>query len=91
MFAASHLLSHSSSDSAKYKRTWLKSKMISSSILSGGGYPYACSRVLSIALNHKEIASNMAMTGAIFQKRNANEISQHEQKKNIVSCNICWK
>ena len=44
VFAVADLLSHSSSDSAKYKRAWLKAKVICSSILSSGGCPYACSR-----------------------------------------------
>ena len=36
VFAAAVLLSYSSSDSAKYKRAWLKAKVIHSSILSAG-------------------------------------------------------
>ena len=36
IFAASNLFSHSSSGSAKYKRSWLKAKLIRSSILSVG-------------------------------------------------------
>ena len=34
VFAAADLLSHSSYDSAKYKRAWIKAKLIHSSILS---------------------------------------------------------
>ena len=36
VFAAAELSSHSSSDSAKYKRTCLKAKLIRSSIFSSG-------------------------------------------------------
>ena len=53
VFAASDLSSHSSSDSAKYKSAWIKEKVIRSSILSAGQCPDACSRSLSISLNHK--------------------------------------
>ena len=53
MFAAADLLSRSSYDSYKYKCAWLKEKVIRSSILSYGEFPYACSRALSIALNHR--------------------------------------
>ena len=87
--AAAELLSHSSSDSAEYKRAWLKEKLIRPSILSAETCPDACIRALSIALNHKEIASIMEVTGAIFTKK-ANAITRHEQKKNIVPCNIYW-
>ena len=52
-FAAADLSYCSSSDSAKYKRAWIKAKVIRSSILSSGEYPDACSRALSIATNHK--------------------------------------
>ena len=65
VFAAADLLSCSSSDSDKYKRAWLKAKLIRSSILSAGGCPDACSISLSIALNHGEIASIIAATSAI--------------------------
>ena len=68
VFAAVEFFSHSSSDSAKYKRAWLKAKLIHSYILSAGECTYACSRALSIALNHKGIASIMVVTGAIFPK-----------------------
>ena len=36
LFSAADLLSCSSSDSAKYKRAWLKAKLIRSSYLSAG-------------------------------------------------------
>ena len=39
VFAAADLLSLSSSDSAKYKRAWLKAKVTRSSILSSVEYP----------------------------------------------------
>ena len=61
VFAAADLLSCSSSDSDKYKRASLKANLISYSILSAGEFPYACSRELYIALNHKEIASIMVV------------------------------
>ena len=54
VFVAAELSYQSSSDSAKYKRAWLMSKVIHSSILSDDECPDACSRALSIALNHKE-------------------------------------
>ena len=53
VFAAEDLWSHSSFDSSEYKRTWLKAKVIRSSILSDGECPDSCSGELSIALNHK--------------------------------------
>ena len=53
VLASADLLSHSSSGPDKYKRAWLKAKLFHSSILSTGECPDACSRVLSIALNHK--------------------------------------
>ena len=90
VFAAADLSSRSSSDSNKYKRAWLKAKVIRSSILSAGECPDACSRTLSILMNDKEISSIMAVTGAIFPERYANVITRHEQKKNIVPCNTCW-
>ena len=64
IFAAADLLSSSSSDLDKYKRAWLKVKVFCSCILSDGGFPDACSIALSIALNHKKIAS-MVVTDAI--------------------------
>ena len=53
VFAAEELSSCSSYDSDKYKLALLKAKVIRSSILSSRGFPDACSRALSIALNHK--------------------------------------
>ena len=53
VLSAADLLSCSSSDSAKYKRAWLKAKVICSSILSAGEFPYVCSITLSIAPNHE--------------------------------------
>ena len=53
VFAATELLSHSSSDSAKYKRVRIKAKVIRSYILSAGEFPDVCSRVLSIVTNNK--------------------------------------
>ena len=53
VFAAADFLSRSSYDSAKYKRAWLKAKVIRSSILSAGECPDACSRALYIAPDHK--------------------------------------
>ena len=81
MFSSAEFSSQSSSDSAKYKRACYKARVIRSSILSDGESPDACSRALSIALNHKEIASTMAVTGAISPKIYANAITRHEQKK----------
>ena len=63
------LSSCSPSDSAKYKRACLKAKVICSYIWSAGECPDAYSRVLYIALNHKEKASIMAVTGAILPKK----------------------
>ena len=92
VFAAADLSSQSSYDSVKYKRAWHWAKGIRSSILSSGESPDAQSISLSIALNHREIASIMAVTGTILPKRYANVITRHEQnKQNIVTCNICWK
>ena len=81
VFSSADLSSKSSSDSAKYKCAWYKARLIRYSILSAGECPDACSRVLYIALNHKEISYIMAVTGAIFPKRYANTITRHEQKK----------
>ena len=53
VFAAADFFSHSSSDTNKYKRAWLKAKLIRYSVLSAGGCPEAFIRALSIALNHK--------------------------------------
>ena len=81
VFAAADLSSQSSCDPVKYKRTWHKAKGIRSYILSSGESPDAQSRALSIALNHREIASIMAVTGTILPKRYANVITRQEQKK----------
>ena len=69
MFAAADLLSCSSSYSAKYKHAWITAKMIRSFISYAGECPDTWSRALSIVLNHKEVASIMAVTGAIFPKQ----------------------
>ena len=53
VFSASDLSSCSYPDSDKYKRAWLKSKIIRSSILSSGECPDACSRELSLSLHYK--------------------------------------
>ena len=66
VFAAADLSSHSSSDSARYKRACLKAKVFRSSILSAWECPDACSRSLSIVPNHKGIASIMAVIGAML-------------------------
>ena len=52
---------------------------IRSSILSTGESPDAQSRALSIALNHREIASIMAVTGTISPEQHSNVITRHEQ------------
>ena len=69
VFAAADLTSRSSSDSNKYKRAWIKVKVIRSSILYAGKRPEIFSRALSIAPNHKEIASIIAATGAISPQK----------------------
>ena len=89
VFAAADFSSCSSSDSSKDIPACLKSKLIRSSILSAGGFPDACNRALSISLNHKEIASIMAVTGAILQKRYANVISGLKEKKTYCTMHIC--
>ena len=81
VFAAAYLSSQSSYDSVKYKHAWHRAKVICSSILYSGESPDACSRALSIALNHKEIASIMAVTGTVFPKEYANTITRQERKK----------
>ena len=48
IFAAADMSSHLSSDSTKYKRAWLKTKVIRSSILSAGEYPDAFIKALYI-------------------------------------------
>ena len=91
VFAAADLSSQSEYDTVKYKRAWHRAKGICSSVLSSGESSDAQSRALSIALNHREIASIMAVTVTIFPKRYTNVITQHEQKKkNIITCNISW-
>ena len=85
VFAAADFSSQSSYDTVKYKRAWHRSKGIRSSVLSSGKIPDAQSRALSIALNHIEIASIMAVTGTILPKLYANVITRHEQKKQILS------
>ena len=85
VFAAADLSSQSSYDSVYYKRAWHRAKGIRSSILSSGESPDVRSRALSIELNHKEIASIMAVTGNIFPKQYTNAISRNEQKKKILS------
>ena len=75
MFAASELSSCSSSYSNKYKRAWIKVKVIRSYILSARESPDSRSRELFIVPNHKEISSIMAVTGNIFPKQYANAIS----------------
>ena len=82
---AADLSSQSSYDTVKYKRAWHRAKGIRSYILSSGESPDARSRALSIALNHKEITSIMAVTITILPKKNANVITQYEQKKKIFS------
>ena len=57
VFAAADLSSQSSYESVKYKRSQHRAKGIHSSILSSGESPDARSRALSVAMNHKEIAS----------------------------------
>ena len=91
VFAATDLLSQSSYDTVKYKRAWHRAKGIHYYILSSGESPGTHSRALSIVMNHREIASIMAVTGTIFPKQYANETTQNEQKKYIVTCNIYWK
>ena len=82
VFAAVDLSSQSSYDSIKYKHAWHRAKGICSSVLSSGESPDARSRALPIALNHREIASIMVVTGTILPKRYVNVITRHEQKKN---------
>ena len=63
--------------------------VIRSSILSSGESPDARSRSLYIALNHKEIASIIAVTGTIFPKQYANVITRqkkiYKQLSNAIS------
>ena len=81
VFVAADLLSHSSSYSDQYKCAWFKAKVICSSIISAGECPDSRIISLSIAPNYKEIASIMAVTGAIFPKQYSNAITWYEQKK----------
>ena len=81
VFAAADFSSGSSYDSAKYKRARIKAKVTRSYILSTGECPDARSRALSIVLNHRKIASIMAVTGTILPKRYANVITRHGGKK----------
>ena len=76
IFAAADLSSQSSHDSVKYKRAWHRAKGIRSSILSSGESPDTRIRALSIALNHKEIASILAVTGTT--------LSAHLDRKSVV-------
>ena len=75
VIAAADLSSQSSYDTVKYKRAWHRAKRIRSSILSSGEIPDAQSRAFSIALNHREIASIMVVTGTILPKIYANVIT----------------
>ena len=81
MFAAADLSSCSSYDSAKYKLAWIKAKLIRFPILYAQECPDACSRALYIAPNNKEFTSLWLVTGAIYPKKHANAITQHEQNK----------
>ena len=85
VFAAADLLSQSSYDTVKYKHAWHRAKGIRSSILSSGESSDAQSRELSIALNHKEIASIMAVTGTILPKLYSNVRTRHKQQQKILS------
>ena len=80
VFEAADLSSQSSYDSVNYKRAWHRAKGIRSSFLSSGESPDAHKRALSIALNHKKIASIMAVPGTIFPKQYANVITRHGEK-----------
>ena len=88
VFVALDFLSCSLSYSAKYKHAWLKGKVIRSYILSARECTYACSRALSISLNHKEIAFIMAATGAILPKKMLMLLPNMIKRKNTVPCNI---
>ena len=90
VFAAADLSYCSSSYSAKYKRAWLKAKVICSYILSDGECPDACGIALSIAPNHKVIAPIIVGDRRHFPKKYANAITWHEQNKHIFPCNISW-
>ena len=92
VIAAADLSSQSSYDTVKYKCAWHREKVILSSILSSVESTDAQSRALSIALNHIEIASIMAVTGTILPKTicQCNNPTRTKEK-NIVTCNIYWK
>ena len=75
VFAAADLSSQSSYYTVKYKLACHRAKVIRSSILSSGESPDAQSRAFPIALNHKEIASIMEVTGTILPRRYANVIT----------------
>ena len=53
-------------------------------ILSAGEYPYACSRALSIALNHKESAPIMEATGTISPKNMLMQLPKMNKREKIV-------
>ena len=69
VFSAAEFSFSSSSDSADYKRAWLKAKVIRSYILSPGEFSDACSRALYIEPNHREIAFIMTVNGTILPKQ----------------------
>ena len=69
VFAVADFSSQSSYDSVKHNCAWHRANGIFSSILSSGESTDARSRSLSIALNHKEIASIMVVTGTILPKQ----------------------
>ena len=75
VFAPADLSSQSSYDTVKYKRARHRAKGIRSSILSSGESTGTQSRAFSIAMNHREIASIMAVTGTILPKRYTNVIT----------------
>ena len=81
VFAAADLSSRSSSDSARYKRAWLKKKVIRSSILFAGECPDACVRLLSIALNQKKIAPIIEVTSAILPKNMPIQLHDMNKRK----------
>ena len=85
VFAAADLSSQSSYDTVKYKRAWHRAKGIRSSILSSGENPDAQSRAFSIALNHREIVSILAVTGTIFAKTICQYNNPTRTKEKILS------
>ena len=91
VFAAANLSSRSSSDSTKYKRAWLKAKVIRSYIISTGVCPDAYSRSLSIALNHKKICPITVGDQHHFSKKTMPvQLPDMNKIKMIVLCNISW-